>query len=458
MIEGQFQKIITPETIGTLGDHLGLVIEPFDATEGDFPFCPKPVQQEPPVITEHFGYFLHGLQPGPHSAFAPVVQELACPARDGILPEPLEVLLQDIRPYGLQVAAQQIDKFIDLLVGEVGGTLQQAPAAMGQHRFFPLFFKAFSFLCTDFINGLAHVGGNMKTVKDVNRLSRSCGNNFQIRPPHVATDKTQPLAAVFSQPVKKTVHGSDGSFFSQPQQTLASLVDLVDHGDKLHSLFLLPGNLVNANRADAIQVPVGKAPFHRHPHRADNRVPAGMKRLRGILPSQSLCPSRKKPGIAGRKMAFALRPRKAFDLDATPGAIPTPWRIDKEHLDIPHRNKLKSPDGQRIITGTFFAASGTDQPVACPWTQSDFNCRPSIMDGPSDSVIDKSLLLFDPIQYRLDLHPVFLVPDDENFVDSLHQNRRRDALFPGFQNETKIYYGASGSNPALFRAKHAFMH
>ena len=171
-------------------------------------------------------------QTGAPQTAAPQTPPQTGASRDGIVPEPLEVLLQDICPYSFQVAAQQIDKFVDLLVGEVGGTLQQAPAAMGQHRFFPLFFKAFSFLGTDFINGLAHVGGNMKTVKDVNRPSRSCGNNFQIRPPHVATDKTQSLAAVFSQPVKKTVHGSDGSLFAQPQQTLASLVDLVDHGDK----------------------------------------------------------------------------------------------------------------------------------------------------------------------------------------------------------------------------------
>ena len=183
-----------------------------------------------------------------------------------------------------------------------------------------------------------------------------------------------------------------------------------------------------------------------------------MKRLRCILPSQSLCPSRKKPGIAGRKMAFAFRPWEAFDLDPASGTIPTSWRIDEEHLDIPQGNKLKSPDGQRIITGTFRAAPGTNLSAPCPWAQSDFNRRMSIMDGPSDSVIDKSLLLFDPIQYRLDLHPVFLVPDDENFVDSLHQNRKRDALFPGFQNETKIYYGASGSNPALFMHKLTFMH
>ncbi len=77
---------------------------------------------------------------------------------------------------------------------------------------------------------------------------------------------------------------------------------------------------------------------------------------------------------------------------------------------------------------------------------------------------DEELVDLRPIRHwtdskiRLDLHPVFLVPDDENFVDSLHQNRKRDALFPGFQNETKIYYGASEYNHPLFMNKLSFMH
>jgi len=157
-------------------------------------------------------------------------------------------------------------------------------------------------------------------------------------------------------------------------------------------------------------------------------------------------------------MAFAFRPGETFDLDTTSGTFPTPWRIEKKYRDIPQWNKLKSSDAQRIITGTFRAANRTDRSTPCRWTERDFNRRASIVNAPLDSVIDKSLLLFDSIQYSFDLHPVFLFPDDENLQDSLHQNRKRDALFPGFKNETKINYGATGSNPAPFLAKCTFMH
>ena len=61
---------------------------------------------------------LQRLEPRPHRAGAPLVEEPAGPGRRSILPEPLEVLAMQIGPHALQVVLQQLRQ-LDRLVRSV---------------------------------------------------------------------------------------------------------------------------------------------------------------------------------------------------------------------------------------------------------------------------------------------------------------------------------------------------
>ena len=68
--------------------------------------------------------FFIGWETGAHGPCAPVVEELARPGRRMILPEPLEILFEQVGPDRLEVAREQILQFIHLVVGEVLRPLQ----------------------------------------------------------------------------------------------------------------------------------------------------------------------------------------------------------------------------------------------------------------------------------------------------------------------------------------------
>ena len=140
MIQGNFQHVKGPESVGTSGDHLGFVVESLHAAEGNLAFGQEPVEQEFPVSAQHPGHLLHRWETGAHGPCAPVVEEPARPNRRVILPEPLEILLEQVSPDSLEVAGEQILQLVHLVISEVLWSFQQTPTATGQHRFFLLGF------------------------------------------------------------------------------------------------------------------------------------------------------------------------------------------------------------------------------------------------------------------------------------------------------------------------------
>ncbi len=78
---------------------------------------------------QHFGDLLHRVELGSYSSSAPVIKEFTGPSRGTVSPELLKIFLEQIGPDGSEIAREQVLQLIHLLVGQVFGSLQQAPAA-----------------------------------------------------------------------------------------------------------------------------------------------------------------------------------------------------------------------------------------------------------------------------------------------------------------------------------------
>lgn len=119
MIQGDFQHLIRPETIGSFCDHSGFVVEPLDTAQVDLASGPEPVEQEWPMGPQHLRHLLHRFEPGAHGPGAPVIKEDVGPAGMDAVPEVLKVLLEQVGPDRFEVAGQQVSQFNHLVVGEI---------------------------------------------------------------------------------------------------------------------------------------------------------------------------------------------------------------------------------------------------------------------------------------------------------------------------------------------------
>lgn len=75
-----------------------------------------------------------------------MVEELAGPLGGDVLPELLELFLEQISADSLEVVAQQFAQAQRLGVGQILRPLQQASARLGQDRFVAIGLQAFGFV------------------------------------------------------------------------------------------------------------------------------------------------------------------------------------------------------------------------------------------------------------------------------------------------------------------------
>ncbi len=80
-------------------------------------------------------------------------------------------------------------------------------------------------------------------------LPRLFGNHFQVRLPHVAADKLQRFTSILAKPVKEPQQCLDCTLVSNPQQSLAVFINLVDQ--RQITVAPLPSNFVNTHRFNA---------------------------------------------------------------------------------------------------------------------------------------------------------------------------------------------------------------
>ena len=382
---------------------------------------------------QHFRDLLHRFDLGAHGSCTPGIEELAGPRRRTVGPESLKILLEQVGADGSEVACEQVRQPVHLLFGQVFRSLQQAPAAFRQERFFSLVFQLFDLVRPDLVDGLAQVTHDMKPIEDVDCTRGLFGNNGQIRFPHVAADKPQLSAPLRPEPVEKALEGLGGPVGADPQQAPFSLVQLIDQGDEL-VLALPPADFVGADGGDATEITMFEPPGDRHFHRAEDRVPTRCKGLGHFLPAQSLAPGGQEPGVGDREMALPHGPRQFFDFHLAGWALHPPWRVEEKNRYVPQGDKGKFPDPLGVVPGAPLAALGTDGLAAGLGPQRDHQRRRSGF-SPSAGVIDKTRLFFETIQDSFQVHPVW--PKRRSFLEETFPGKvRQDAFFCKPRNRT----------------------
>ena len=418
MIQGDLQHIIGSETIGSFCGYLGLVVETLDTAQGNLSFGPEPVQQQPPVSTEHFGHLLHRFEPGAHGPCAPFVEEFASPYRRAIRPETMEIFFEQISPDGLEIAGEQITQPVHLVIGEVLRPFQKTPAAAGQDGFLALGLEDLGLLSPDLINGLVHVAHHMEPVEDVYRSGRLLRYDPQVGLPHVAAYKPQHLTSLWSEPVEEAPERLGGPVAAYPEQPSSPGIELIDQGDEL-ILALAPADLVGADGHDSFQITIRKTPYHRHLDRSEDILPSGLKGLGNLQPGKALSPTGQEPRISGGQVPFPLYPGDSLDLDPASSAVDSPHGIEEKYRYPPQGHELKPALAHGVVARPGLAATGADWPTTLSGFDFYLQGQSPRLLTPTNLAVHKTSMQLNPIQDRLDLHPVFssLVMD---FLVDLH--------------------------------------
>src|SRR5665213_834136 len=106
MIQRRFRGVEGAESVGFSHGQFGFVVQPFDHAAGELLFGPKIVEDQLAMTSQGLGDFLHGLDPRAHRLLAPIVEKAGGPGWRAVIPELLEVLLEQVRPHRLEVVFQ----------------------------------------------------------------------------------------------------------------------------------------------------------------------------------------------------------------------------------------------------------------------------------------------------------------------------------------------------------------
>lgn len=92
---------------------------------------------------------------------------------------------------------------------------------------------------TYIIEGLIHLGYDVKTVEDAECLGASFPDHMEIGLPHVGTDELDVGAEFGSEHGEEALEGFDGSLLADPEQASEVRVDLIDQGEVLVAFGIL---------------------------------------------------------------------------------------------------------------------------------------------------------------------------------------------------------------------------
>src|SRR5262245_29084360 len=119
MIQSDFDNVEGSETVGFSHGEFGLVVEALDHSAGELLLGSEIVENQFAVTSQGLGDLLHWLDARAHSLLTPLVEELGGPSRRVVFPELLEVFVEQVGSYGLEVVAQQVAQPKALGAGEI---------------------------------------------------------------------------------------------------------------------------------------------------------------------------------------------------------------------------------------------------------------------------------------------------------------------------------------------------
>jgi len=132
-------------------------------------------------------------------------------------------------PHRLQAVLEQFVQPRPLLVRQVLRPLQEAPAAVRQHRLVALAGQFLGLGRPHLVDGLVQPGHDVEPGQDVQRVPGLLGDDLQIRLPHVAADELQDGGALAAEHPEEPQQRLGRPFLPDPQEPRTGAVDLVHH-------------------------------------------------------------------------------------------------------------------------------------------------------------------------------------------------------------------------------------
>ena len=232
---------------------------------------------------------------------------------------------------------------------------------------------------------------DVEAVEHVHRLPGALGDHLQVGLPHVRADEVQRGAACGAEPVEEALQRLGPTVASDPQQTLAMAVDLIDQGQV--ALPAAARELVHADGLDVREVAVREAPLDGHAHGPIDGVPGGGERRGDLLPRQALGPPGEEPGVGVGHSVLAGGPRDGLDLHAAAGAGHAAHRVDEDHGDVPQGHEVESPRRPRVVARGRAPAVRARRAGPAAGTHADLEGQARVLDEPHGLVDERRVLL-----------------------------------------------------------------
>ena len=148
-----------------------------------------------------------------------------------------------------------------------------------------------------------------------------------------------------------------------------------------------------------------QTPGNRVFYRAKHVVPSGAEHLGHFLPRQPLGPAGQKPAVAGGQTALAVAQGTCSTFTPQSGNRPVAWHTGRTR-HAPQRHELESAVRQAVVARPRLAAAGADRPAVGSRPDLDFDGQLVLLFEHSGFSVHEGLVMLDPIEDSLELHPV----------------------------------------------------
>jgi len=251
-------NIIGAEAIRLSGGQFRLVIQALDGGGGNLAARPKPVEEQGAMAPQHADDLRHRLDLRSHDLDAPFIEKRPRPIDRPIRPEWLEGFPQQGGADGLEIVAHQVREPHALVGGAMLMSLEQNPAGLGQPGLPAAPPQIVDLRSPHVVDRRAHMLGDVEAVEDVERMASFLRDHLQIRLPHVAADEPEGGGPVPPKPAEERQQGFDAALLADPQQALASAIDLID--ERQVPVAALPLNFVDPESPRSRADPHGRGP------------------------------------------------------------------------------------------------------------------------------------------------------------------------------------------------------
>ena len=388
MIESDFASVFGAKTVAPFQGQFDLGIETLDNAAGELAFGDEIVKEERAVGLEGTGHFLERLQATETDFAAPGIEEFRRPGWRAVGPKVLKGFDQKEGAKGAQRRTLNVLHAPTLTRSPVASLLEKDPTHLFEQGIQAGQGAGSSLLAPDIINGFVELFDDMKAVKDVQSLRQVTGGSVEVGLPHVGAEKADALAKLFSEDLEEVIEGGLGAVVSDPQQTLAVVVDLVNQSPEF--VFLADMNLIDTESGDAAEITVLNAKIHNPFDRPIDICPSHIEDVGHLRPGQVTGPLRQKEAEDLAELHLSRGPGDHFDGDTTPATVHAPRRIDDKDGEGPERDEAPFPRRQAVVAGGFAFAPRTAPQTALAFA--DLNQqRLGMIGGHSHRIVHKSL-------------------------------------------------------------------